>query len=145
MTLDELLQMYEGDAVIVDARLDTESINTPKLHHKYLTHLMRFRMKRVERETLVNEMRTLRFRYYRGELSRDVLIEKGWEQYQGLKPLKNEMEEILKGDVVLGKIKRELEYLNEMIYALEEILKQIKARDWNIKSAIDFKRYLAGN
>lgn len=145
MTLEELLQEYEKDAAISDTKLDLESIKTPKLHHKYLTLLMGFRMKRVQRESLVNEQRTLRFRYYRGELSREMLQELGWQQYQGVKPLKNEMEEILKGDPILAKTKKELDYLNEMIYALEEILKQIKARDWNIKSAIDFKRYQAGN
>lgn len=145
MTLEELLQEYEKDAAISDTKLDLESIKTPKLHHKYLTLLMGFRMKRVQRESLVNEQRTLRFRYYRGELSREMLQELGWQQYQGVKPLKNEMEEILKGDPILAKTKKELDYLNEMIYALEEILKQIKARDWNIRNSIEFKKYQAGN
>mgnify|MGYP003352886476 FL=1 len=85
-----------------------------------------------------------KFRYYRGELSRDELTTLDWEQWQGVKPLKNEMDEFLQGDVELNTMKVRLEYLETMIYLLESILGQLKARDWQIKTAVEWKRFLAG-
>ena len=76
--------------------------------------------------------------------TRDELKEHGLEQWQGIKPLKNEMDEFLQGDVELNTMKVRLEYLETMIYLLESILGQLKARDWQIKSAIEWKRFLAG-
>ena len=54
------------------------------------------------------------------------------------------MDEFLQGDTDLNTFKVRLEYLETMIYLLESILGQLKARDWQIKSAIEWKRFLAG-
>ena len=91
-----------------------------------------------------NLLRKNKFRYYRGELSRDELNTLEWEQWQGVKPLKNEMDEFLQGDTELNTMKVRIEYLETMIYLLESILGQLKARDWQIKTAVEWKRFLAG-
>ncbi len=144
MTLDELLTEYENDMNINQNKLDYESLSTPKLHSKYLRFLMEARGIKVVLENSYNELRTLRFKYYRGELTRDILTEKNWQQYQGTKPMKSEMDEILKGCPVLAKEKQKIDISNEKIYALEEMIKQIRARDWNIRNAIEFKKFQAG-
>jgi hypothetical protein len=89
-------------------------------------------------------LRKAKFRYYRGELSRDELNELGWVQWQGVKPLKNEMDEFLTGDTDLNTLRVKIDYLETMIYLLESILGQIKARDWQLKTAVEWKRFLAG-
>jgi hypothetical protein len=89
-------------------------------------------------------LRKNKFRLYRGELSRDELTDLGWEQWQGVKPLKNEMDEFLSGDTELNTLRVKIDYLETMIYFLESVLGQIKARDWQIKSAIEWKKFLAG-
>jgi hypothetical protein len=38
-----------------------------------------------------------------------------------------------------------LEYLNTVVYLLESIMGQIKARDWQVKTAVEWKKFLAGN
>lgn len=78
-------------------------------------------------------------------MPRTELINRGWEPYQYTKPLKNEMEEILKGDEDLTKLQMKLDYVDATVYALESIMNQIKARDWQIKNAIEFKKFLAGS
>jgi hypothetical protein len=89
-------------------------------------------------------LRKSKFRYYRGELSRDELTEYGWEQWQGVKPMKNEMDEFLTGDSDLNTLEVKIKYLETMIYLLESILGQIKARDWQLKTAVEWKKFLAG-
>ena len=92
-----------------------------------------------------NILRKNKFRYYRGELSRTELESLGWEQWQGIKPLKNEMDEFLTGDDDLNKLQLRVEYLNTMVYMLESVMQQIKSREWQIKNGIEWKKFLAGN
>lgn len=144
MTIDEILDMWAVDADIDDNYLGETTTATPKLHAKYLKLLMNTKLKHTKLQSDHNILRKHKFRYYRGELSREELSDLGWEQWQGVKPLKNEMDEFLQGDEDLNKIKVRIEYLEAMIYQLESIMAQIKARDWQIKTAVEWKRFLAG-
>ena len=77
-------------------------------------------------------------------MSKDELIELDWKQWQGVKPLKNEMDEFLEGDSDLNKINIKSAYIKGMVEALESILGQIKSRDWQIRNAITWKQFVAG-
>ena len=59
--------------------------------------------------------------------------------------MKNEMDQFLEGDSDLNILKTRIEYLNTAIYLLESILKQISARDWQLKNMLEHKKFLAGN
>lgn len=144
MTLDELQQMWEKDCEIDDNYLGENSTLTPKLHAKYVKLLVNTKLKHTKLQADYLLLRKNKFRYYRGELSRDELTDLGWQQWQGIKPLKNEMDEFLQGDSELVTIKIKIDYLETMIYFLESVLGQIKARDWQIKTAVEWKKFLAG-
>lgn len=144
MTLDDIQNEWEKDCEIDDNYLGENATKSPKLHSKYVKMLMSVKLKHTKLSSDYNMLRKAKFRYYRGELSREELQELGWAQWQGVKPLKNEMDEFLQGDSDLNTLKVKIEYLETMIYLLESILGQIKARDWQIKSAIEWKRFLAG-
>jgi hypothetical protein len=144
MTLDDIQNEWEKDAVIDDNYLGENATHTPKLHSKYLKLLIGVKLKYTKLQADYNQLRKNKFRYYRGELGREELQQLGWAQWQGVKPLKNEMDEFLNGDSELCTLKVRAEYLETMIYLLESILGQLKARDWQIKSAIEWKRFLAG-
>lgn len=145
MNIEELHQLWEVDCAINEDHLDRESITTAKLHSKYLRMLIQHKMKIAALQAEYNNLRQRKFRYYRGEMPRDELKELGWDQWQGVKPLKNEMEEFLTGDSDLNKIDLKIQYIKIMVEAFESILNQIKARDWQIKNAITWKQFLAGN
>ena len=136
--------MWDADCQIDDNYLGEQSTATPKLHAKYVRLLVNIKLKHTKLQSDYNMLRKAKFRYYRGELSRDELEAVGWVQWQGIKPLKNEMDEFLTGDTDLNTMKVKLDYLETMIYFLESVLGQIKARDWQIKSGIEWKRFLAG-
>lgn len=144
MTLDEIQEMWENDAEIDDNHLGEASTASAKLHSKYLKLLIDAKLKLAKVKNDYNQQRQNRFRYYRGEMSREELKDNNWNQYQGLKPLKNEMDEILKGDTELSKIELRIEYLNTMVYALESIMTSIRGRDWAVKNGIEWKKFLAG-
>jgi hypothetical protein len=145
MTLDDILDMWDKDSHIDDDHLDREAIHTAKLHSKYVRMLMQYKMKMAALNTEYNTLRQRKFRWYRGEMGRDELKDSGWEQWQGVKPLKNEMDEFLTGDNDLNKVSIKIEYIKCLIEALESILQQIKGRDWSIRNAIEFKKFISGS
>lgn len=145
MNIDELHDMWEKDCAIDSDNLDRESVNTPKLHSKYIRYLIQYKMKLSALETDYKLLRQKKFRYYRGEMSKSELEENNWSQWQGVKPLKNEMEEFLEGDSDLNKITIKCAYIKNMIEALEAMLGQIKSRDWQIRNAIQWKQFIAGS
>jgi len=144
MNIEQLQEMWGVDCQIDDDRLDKEAVRTPNLHSKYLNILIANKLKLAKVKADYNTLRQAKFRYYRGEMGKQELIEFGWEQWQGAKPLKNEMDEFLSGDPVLNKEFMKVEYLSAIITFSESILGQIKSRDFQIKGAIDWKKFISG-
>lgn len=144
MTLEELIDQWEIDSAIDDNHLDRESVRTPNIHAKYLRILMGYKMKLSALKTEYNTLRQRKFRYYRGEMGKVELDSNGWDQWQGVKPLKNEMNEFLEGDADLNKIAIKCQYLENMIQAVESIMTQVKARDWQIRNTVEWKKFIAG-
>ncbi len=144
MNIEQLQDTWDKDCEIDDNYLGEHATKTPKLHAKYIKILVGVKLKYTKLQSEYNLLRKSKFRYYRGELSRDELTEYGWEQWQGVKPMKNEMDEFLTGDSDLNTLEVKIKYLETMIYLLESILGQIKARDWQLKTAVEWKKFLAG-
>lgn len=144
MNIEQIQEMWEADCEIDDNYLGEHATKTPKLHSKYIKLLTGVKLKHTKLSSDYNMLRKAKFRYYRGELSREELTDLGWAQWQGVKPLKNEMDEFLTGDDDLNTLRVKIDYLETMIYLLESILGQIKARDWQLKTAVEWKKFLAG-
>jgi hypothetical protein len=144
MNLEELMQQWEQDSKIDDNHLGEASTESPNLHSKYINTMVSYKLKLAKIRGDYNLLRKTKFRYYRGELSRQELEDLGWDQWQGVKPLRNEMDEFLQGDTDLVQMEQKVEYLNTIVYFLEEVLKQIRQRDWQIRTAVDWKKFLVG-
>ena len=144
MSLDDVLVMWEADSQIDDNHLGEASTRTAKLHAKYLKVLVDAKLRKTKLDVDYNASRKTKIRYYRGELTRAELADLGWDQWQYNKPLKAEMDEFLKGDDDLSKIQTRLEYIDTLVYALESIMTQIKARDFQLSNGIKWKQFLAG-
>lgn len=142
--IEDIQEQWEIDSQIDDNHLGEAATYTPKLHAKYVKQLIQCKLKLTKLKADQSLLRQIKFRYYRGEMGRDELETRGWQQWQGTKPLKNEMEEFLDGDNDLVAIKMKIEYIESMAYLLESILGQIRSRDFQIKSGIDWKKFLAG-
>ena len=144
MTLDELIEQWEADGAVDGDNLDRESVRTPNIHSKYLRIMMTYKMKLSALKMEYNTLRQKKFRYFRGEMTKVELSELGWDQWQGVKPLKTDMNDFLDGDEDLNKIVIKCQYLENMIQGLESIMNQIKARDWQIRNTIEWKKFIAG-
>lgn len=144
MTLEEIQSEWAKDCAIDDNHLDRESVRTPQLHSKYLNWLITYKHRITSASSEYNSLRVRKFRYYRGEMSKSELDLAGWEQWQGVKPLRNEMDEFLNGDADLIKSKLKIDYLSSIVEFLESVMNQIKSRDWTIRNALEWKKFISG-
>ena len=144
-TVEQIDAMWAKDCIIDRNNLTEETIKTASLHQKYLSMMMEVRNKLIKYNHDYLQMKELRSRYYLGELTKDELEQNGWMQYQGLKPLKSDMQTKLETDSELLKLKIKIQYLENIQYQLENILNQIKGRDWALKNHIEWLKYASGN
>lgn len=142
--IKELNEMWATDCKMNEDRLDSESLRTPNLHSKYLEILSALKIKIEYLKAKYKILRQKRFRWYRGELPKCELEAQKWEQYQGIKPLKTEMDELLEGDQIIVDSLADIDYHKIMIEFCESVMKQIHQRDFQIKNAITWSQFVSG-
>ncbi len=145
VTINDIVDMWDKDtAAIHEARYAEAATDNAKLHAKYLRFLVQYKLKRTKVQSDHDILRRYKFRYYRGELTKAELEQLGWDQWLYAKPLKNEMDELVRGDADIRKFVAKIEEVDTAIEALEEILKQIKQRGYDIGNAIRWKIFQSG-
>jgi len=144
MKLGEIQTEWKNDSKINQLELGDEAVRTATLHAKYLTVLSNVKLQLRKAESDYNNMRRLKYRYYRGELTQSELDKLNLPQYMGNKPLKNEMEEFMSCDVDLNMLTDKIEYYKTVVFTLEQILRSINSRTWDIKSAIEWNKFTNG-
>lgn len=144
MKLQEIQTAWAEDCKIDQTNLGRSAARVPELHAKYLNMMSSFRLQYRKTEVEYFRIRKLKSSYYRGEMSKQQLTELGWEQYLHARPLKNEMDEVLNTDEDVIRLMDKMEYLKTVIYQLEQIIKSINSRTWDIKSAIEWAKFTNG-
>jgi hypothetical protein len=144
MKLSELQEAWSEDSRIDETNLGREAVRTPQLHAKYLNWLGSVRLNLRKAESDYLNLRRRKYRYYRGEMTRDELESEGWTQFQGNKPLKNEMDEILNTDSELIGLQDKVEYFKTVLNQLEQIVRSINSRTWDVKNSIEWHKFTNG-
>lgn len=145
ITIEEINEQWAIDAVINPTDLANESLKTPILHSKYLNYLSgaKSAYRKAEKKYLI--LRGKKIRYYSGEMTQYELADEGWEQYQGVKPLKAQMDDKLKTDQDLNNLIDAQQYFMNVMQVCEQIIKCINSRGYDIKNAIDYLKFCNGN
>jgi hypothetical protein len=144
MKLSEIQDMWTKDAKINELDLGKSSIQIAELHAKYLNILTNTKLQLRKCEADYLRLRRSKFKFYRGEMTREELEELGWNQFQGLKPLKNEVEDIVNCDEDVIRCIDKVEYMKAMLYQLEQIIRSLNGRGWEIKNAIEWTKFTNG-
>lgn len=144
MKLSDIRSEWTKDSVIDELNLGKESLRVPTLHAKYLNLLSGIKLQLRKAESDYLNTRRLKYRYYRGEMTKEELSVLEWQQFQGNKPLKNEMDEFLECDKDLIELQDKAEYFRITIYTLEQILRSLNSRTWDIKTAVEYMRFTNG-
>ena len=143
MNISTLRKMVEEDLKIDSAELDIASLRIPQLHNKYLNifHDQRLLLKKLKGE--LAETVRLKWEYYTGKMSQDTLDELGWEPFP-LKILKTDLDRYLDSDKDLISSQAKIDYQSEKVDYLESVLKNITNLQWNIKNAIEWRKFING-
>ena len=143
MRFDDIRKMVEKDMVIDDSELDLESLKIPQLHNKYLNlfHDERILLRKleVERRELIRD----KWEYYSGKMSEEELARREWEPFQ-LKVLKQDLDMYIQSDSDVTKIDDRITLQKEKVDYLASIVKSITGRGWEIKNAIEWRRFTSG-
>jgi hypothetical protein len=143
--LEEILKLWDEDSVIDSTEPGKELLKIPTLHNKYLRILVNHRltMKRINFD--YSRMRKVKEEYYNGSLSQEELAEYGWEPFLLNVKTKHGIEKYIESDKELIRFLEKRMYHDEAVAVCESILQELKNRHWELKSYIDWERFISGN
>ena len=143
MTTQEILDMWASDTKLDDLNLDLESIKVPMLHGKYLALLSKERGKVRELTASKKTLTRLLTAYYTGKATPDDLSKLGREQFLE-RVLRGDVEDRILNDPAMVRLESTLGMHQECVLVLEEIMKSINNRGFQIKNVIDWRRLTVG-
>tara|TARA_B100000131_G_C17952645_1_gene547086 strand:- start:291 stop:725 length:435 start_codon:yes stop_codon:yes gene_type:complete len=143
MKFDEIRNMANADMKIDGTELDIESLKIPQLHNKYLNlyHDERLRLKQMRSK--FKELVRDKWEYYTGKMSEEELSRRGWEPFQ-LKVLKGDLDRYIDADSQVMVESDKIAYQEEKVEYLQSVLKSITSRGWDIKNAIEWRKFING-
>ncbi len=143
MHIDNLKEQWSKDSALT-SDFHRESMNTPQLHSKYLNYFFDEKKDLTRMSKALARMRRIRFEYYTGTIEPEMLDKFNWEPFLR-KILKTEVQMYLDSDEVLSTMEVELQDQKDKIHFIEEVLKQIAQRNFQIKEAISWQKFVSGN
>lgn len=141
---EELMTEWKKDCEIDRTSLMSTMYSHPMLHSKYLTYLQTYKLQMRKYMVKYANMKSLKIRYFCGELTKEQLDEYGWKQYLFRKPIKSEMESLLDADTDLQALQEKSLYIEGLIQACESIMKDINSRYFLFKNLVEFTKFEAG-
>jgi hypothetical protein len=141
MNLDQIQEMWQRDSVIDPDNLHNESLKIPQLHSKYYTLYNTITLLREKAKETYNKVKLERSNYYSGKAPAEVYAE---EPFPYKVRDKEALQRHMDADERLNKIDLKIKYYDIMLKFLEEIIKTVSNRTYQIKNAIEFMRFTAG-
>ena len=139
--LDTIQRMWSEDAKIDPDNLHTESLNIPILHAKYYELYNNILLLRKKAEQQRKNIRHERYEYFSGKADPEVYIDNPFPKKIRDK---DTMTKYLDADEKLPNASLKIDYYDTMLEYLENILKQVTNRTYQIKNAIEFMRFSSG-
>jgi hypothetical protein len=141
MNLDEVQEMWQRDSVIDPDNLHDESLKIPQLHSKYYTIYNTTILLREKARETYNKVKLDRYNYYTGKATAEVYAE---EPFPYKVRDKEALQRHMDADERLNKIDLKIRYYDVILKFLEEIIKCISNRTYQIKNSIEFMKFTAG-
>ena len=132
--------MVLQDCEIDETQLDAESLRLPQLHNKYLNIYLDTKLILERKQNEFNRLRRLKWEYYTGKMDAEVLEHMGWEPFD-LVILKTEIDRFIDSDPDIVKIQSKIKYQEQIVNYLENVIKIVSNRQWNIRAALDWIKF----
>ena len=133
--------MWEKDSIIDPDNLHEESLKISQLHSKYYTIYNTISLLKEKALDTYNKVRLERYNYYTGKASVEVYVE---EPFPYKVRDKEALQRHMDADERISKIEMKIKYYDVMLKFLEDIIKIISNRSYQIKNSIEFMKFTAG-
>lgn len=138
--MQEIIDKVNGMLAVDEANLDVEIIRQTKIFSDiqgiYLTEVRKLRDLNVKQDKLKLD----RWMYYNGKAPAAV-YKKDPMNYT---ILKSDIDKYLAADALLSEMKMLVGEQEDLVKFLEDSLKRIQSRGYELKTAIDWKKWIAG-
>lgn len=141
MTLEEIQEMWQRDSVIDPDNLHDESLKIPQLHSKYYTIYNTITLLREKARDTFNKVKLERYNYYSGKAPVEVYEQ---EPFPYKVRDKEALQRHMDADEKLSKVELKIRYYDIMLKFLEEVIRMISNRTYQIKNSIEFMKFTAG-
>jgi len=141
MDLEKIQAMWEKDSHIDPDNLHDESLKIPQLHSKYYTLYNTITLLREKAREQYSKVRLERYNYYTGKAPAEAYVE---EPFPYKVREKDAIQRHLEADDKMNKIDMKIKYYDVMLKFLEEIIRAISNRTYQIKNAIEWNKFQAG-
>jgi hypothetical protein len=143
MKLEDIQVLWEKDCQIDRTELGEESLKISQLHSKYFKLFSAERLSYKKMEKDFKELARIKFEYYNGVLSHEELRNYGWDPFS-LKVLKSDLHIYIDSDKDIAEARLKMDLQKEKIDFVENIIKSLNSRGYQIKSAIDWEKFKVG-
>ena len=141
LDLETIQSMWVKDSKMDPDNLHTESLNIPILHAKYYDLYNNITLLRKKADQQRKNIRHERYEYFSGKADPEVYIDNPFPKKIRDK---DTLQKYLDADEKLSGVSLKIEYYDVMLKYLEEILKMLSQRTYQIKNAIEYMRFSAG-
>jgi hypothetical protein len=141
--LEDLIEMWsDADSIINKTDPQMELLRIPTLHAKYAgqiaAHSASLKMKNFE----YIQMKKLKYDWMSGRMDQAQLTALGWQQFKFL--LKADMNLYMEADPDLIKLQQKKINNEEAIAFCQSVCKELSARTWQVKSFMDWEKFISG-
>ena len=140
MTLDELKLQVQRDLKVDNEHLDTESLKNQEIKANYLDHKSRYELLLYKAKGDYKRMYRDKWEYYGGKADAKIYAAKPFD----LKVLKTDLAVYISADEEIMNAENKIGYLETVIDYIKGVIKSVDNRGWDIKNAIEWKKFEAG-
>ena len=140
MNLDELKHEVCADLKINNEHLDTESLKNQEIKAKYLDIKSKYELLLFKAEGDYKRIYRDKWEYYGGKADAKIYISKPFD----IKVLKTDLSVYITSDEDVINAENKIGYLETVVDYVKGVIKSVDNRGWDIKNAIEWKKFEAG-
>ena len=140
MNLDELKLEVHNDLKVDDEHLDTESLKNQEIKAKYLDIKSKYELLLFKAKGDYKRIYRDKWEYYGGKADAKVYVSKPFD----IKVLTAALSVYITSDEDIIDAENKIGYLETVVDYIKGVIKSVDNRGWDIKNAIEWKKFEAG-
>ena len=132
--------MWAKDSQVDETLLDNAALAIPQLHQKYLTLLSEFTLLWKKKKQELKALQHKKWLYYSGKAAPEEYEDEPFPH----KVIKADVQNWVGVDAQVQKVEMQIEYYETSVDTIKEIIRQINQMTYNIRAAIDWRKFVGG-